>query len=176
MTVTAESYEAGSLGLAVSMLAACARFQSCAGAADATAALGFIVESTSGTPGMNAGVLGNGTAVNGAALDLEAPFYAIVGLPDGVTSSAGGAGGWDDREFSIGIRLVHHRKKTGESAPDGARRAFNDHGVIRAQLEAQKGSSAALADFEVSSSGLFMDEEGVHRDHIITELTITARG
>ena len=176
MTVSAESYESAAIQIACTMLAACARFQDRSGAATPTLALGKIVESYSGNSAHNGGALGTGTASNGEPLDLNVPFYAIVGLPDGVQSSAGGVA-YDDRDFAIGIRLVHHRTMDGETAPDGSRRVLNDAGMIRQQLEAQRGGPPAFLDYEVSSSGLFIDEDGgVHRDHIITELTITVRG
>jgi hypothetical protein len=176
MTVAAESYEASSLGLVVTMLSNSARFRLRAGVDSATTGLGRILESLGGTPAEHGGKSGEGIAVDGSRINLSTDFHAIVGLPDGMSSQIGGIG-YDDREFTVGIQLVHQRRLSDDETPaDGARRVLNDTGVIRAELEALRGGSNALADFEIASSGLFMDEEGVHKNHIVTELTITARG
>ena len=176
MTVTASSYEAVALGNAVRMLSACASFQAMVGAASAAAALGSIIESVGGNPGENAGKKGMAIAVDGAEIDLGSSPHAIVGLVPGLSSS-GGSIGYYDRDFTIRISLIQLRRLSDTELPsDMSRRAWNNTGLIRDQLEAQKGSAGALADFEANSDGLFMDEEGVGRNSIITEITITARG
>jgi hypothetical protein len=84
--------------------------------------------------------------------------------------------GYYDYDFTIGVRLVLMRETATLGAAQAARKAWNQTGAIRAEMQAQVGGANALADAEVSSSGLYLDEEGVHKDQIVTELLITARG
>lgn len=175
MTVAAESYEAKALELAINMLCASASFQALVGAASAAAARAFVVETTSGAPADTNGKLGKGFATTGAELDLAVPPYAIVGLEPGVARTRGGVG-YFDYDFSVVIRLVFVRRISGDAPPDSGRRAWNVTGQITDQINAQVGGADALADAEAKSEGIFMDEEGVHRDHVITQITITAQG
>jgi len=175
MTVTADSYEAAAIELAIAMLAGSATFRSLVGAATAADAQAFVVETHSGTPGQNAGRLGNGLAMNGASIDLSKPTYAIIGLDPGLDTQVGGVGFYD-YEFSLGIRLVLPRSAADLTPAESTRQAWNRTGLIRAEMQAQVGGASALADAEIASAGLFMDEEGIHASHIITQLTITARG
>jgi hypothetical protein len=180
VTVTADSYEAQAIALAINMLAGSATFRTLVGAASAAEALDFIIETHSGAPGANDGRLGMGKAVSGKAIDLAKPNYAIVGMDPGLGVDTGGVG-YYDYEFSIGVRLVQDRllsnQPGGETPAEGTRRAWNVTGLVRFEMQGQVGSgTTTLADAEIRSEGLFLDEEGVHRQHIITQLLITARG
>lgn len=168
------SYVAASVDLAVTTLAACAAFQTLTGAADATAALSFIVKTHSGAASDSDGVVGDGIAADGQTIALNTPPYAIIGT-DGLTSSTGGVGYWD-REGAISIRLVQLRRIGAETPPQATQRAWTVAGDIAAQIEAQIGSGTSFADADVSIAGLFMDDEGANRDQIITEITISFRG
>lgn len=175
MTITADSYESTAIQNAISMLAGSATFRALVGVATADEAKAFIVETHSGAPGQNSGKLGTGQAVTGASIDLAKPTYGIVGMDPGLDTQVGGVG-YVDYEFSIGIRLVLPRVAADLSPAEVTRQAWNKTGLIRSEMQALVGGANALADAEIASAGLFMDEEGVHRDHIITQLTITARG
>lgn len=175
MTVTADSYESKALELAINMLCASASFQALTGAASAAAARAFVVETDSGAPQDVNGEIGAGIAASGAELDLAVPPYAIVGLEPGVARSLGGVG-YFDYEFGIVIRLILARRADGETPPDSSRRAWNVTGQITDQINAQVGGPDALGQAEAKSEGIFKDEEGVHRDHLVTQITINAQG
>lgn len=175
MTVTADSYEAKALEFAVAMLAASATFRTLVSATTSDGAKAFIVETHSGSPGSVGGRLGKGKAVSGADLDLNAAPFAIVGM-DGVETNSP-AVAYADYEFTISIRLVLQRFLPDELPAESMRRAWNVAGAVRAEMQAQVGGASALADCEINSSGLFLEEEGgVHKDHTVVMLTITARG
>lgn len=177
MTVAAESYEAKALELAIAMLCGSATFRTLVDAASSDAAKARVIETYGGAPSQNAGRLGKGIATDGTAVDLDVDQYAVVGLiPDsGLSTDAGGVG-YYDYEFTIGIRLVMNRSIDTLTAAESARNAWNVTGKISAEMLALVGGANALADCEIQSTGPFMDEDGVHRDRIISELTITARG
>jgi hypothetical protein len=173
MPVTADSYEAKAIELAATMLAASASFRAAVGAASASAAKAFIVETTSGLEVDSK--TGIGTAMDGSDLDLAVPPYAIIGLDPGLDVEAGGVG-YVDYMTVIVVRLVLKRVGTGQNPAEGSRDAWNLAGKVRAEMQAQVGGANAFADAEVATAGLAMDEENVHRDHSVAQLTITSRG
>lgn len=180
MPVTADSYEAKAIAIAANMLAACASFRTAVGAATAAAAKAFIVETYSGAE--VDGETGIGTAMDGSDINLATPPYAVIGLEPGLDTEHG-SGGYVDYDYTLVVRLVMAKAGTGQTPPEGARAAWNLAGTVRAELQAQVGSGTAFsdgltpfADAEVSSAGLAIDEEGVHREHAIAQLTITGRG
>lgn len=173
MPVTADSYEAKAIEIAANMLAASASFRAAVGAATAAAAKAFIIETDSGVE--VDGKTGIGTAMDGSDIDIAAPPYAVLGLEPGVEVDAG-AVGYPDYTTSILVRLVLARVGAGQTPAEGARAAWNLAGAVRAEMQAQVGGGTAFADAEISSAGLALDEDGVHRDHAIAQLLITARG
>jgi len=175
MTVTADSYEAQAIALAIAMLTNSSTWKTVVGATTAAEAQAFVVETHSGAPGQNDGRLGTGTAVNGAKINLAEPTYAIVGLDPGMNTEVGGIG-YVDYDFTIGIRIVWPRTIGDETPAEASRRAWNKTGLVRSEMQALVGGAGYLADAEVKSEGLFMDEEGIHKKHVITQLLITARG
>jgi hypothetical protein len=180
MTVTADSYEAKAIAIAANMLAASTSFRTAVGAATAAAAKAFIVETYSG--GEVDGKTGIGTAMDGSDLTLATPPYAEIGLDPGLDTEHG-SGGYVDYSFALIVRLVLARAGTGQTPPEGSRAAWNLAGKVRAEMQAQVGSGTAFADgltpfadAEIASAGLGLDEDGVHREHAIAQLTINGRG
>lgn len=173
MPVTADSYEAKAIEIAANMLAASASFRAAVGAATAAAAKAFIVETNSGAE--VDGETGIGKAMDGSDIDLVEPPYAILGLEPGLDVDAG-AVGYPDYTINVLLRLVMPRTATGQTPAESARAAWNLTGAVRAEMQAQVGGGTAFADAEVSSAGLAMDQDDVHRDHTIAQLIITARG
>lgn len=172
MTVAAESYEAKALENVITMLAKSATFQALVGAANETEAKASIIE----THGGNLGEANTAKAVDGSDIDLVVDNFAAVGFETGLDVSAG-AVGYSDYDFAIGVRIVRNRVMPGKTPAEVTRTAWNDTGKIRAEMQANVGADGCLADADISSAGLFMDEEeGVNRDRIITQLTATARG
>lgn len=173
MPVTADSYESKAIAIAADMLAASASFCAAVGALTATEAKSFIVETHSGAE--IDGETGIGKAMDGSDIDLTLPPYAIIGLEPGVEVDAGVVG-YPDYTIGILVRLVMVRSASGQTPAENTRAAWNLTGAVRAEMQAQVGGGTAFADAEVSSAGLAMDQDGVHRDHTIAELIITARG
>lgn len=155
-------------------LSNCAAFQALCGAANATAALAFIVKTTSGAPGQNNGQLGKGKAADGSEIDLATPGYAICGI-NGITKSPGGTG-YDDRDFTFEARLVLPRVVLSETPAQSSDRAWDTAGDIADQIDALRGTDNGFADAESSVDGLYQDEEGVHREHTIALITTNGRG
>jgi hypothetical protein len=87
----------------------------------------------------------------------------------------GGVGYWD-RDVTISVRIMQHRRIGAETPPQATDRAWTVAGDIVSEIEAQVGGSTGFADADVSLSGLFMDEDGSYRDFIIAEITIMVRG
>jgi hypothetical protein len=178
MPVTADSYEAKAIEIAADMLARSASFRAAVGVpgSDATAiaaAKAFIVESHSGAE--VDGETGIGKAMDGSDLDLSVAPYAVIGLDPGLDVDAG-AVGYPDYTVGVLARLVLALAAAGLTPAENTRAAWNLTGAIRAEMQAQVGGGTAFADAEVSSAGLAIGEQGVHRDHIVAQLTITARG
>jgi hypothetical protein len=168
------SYARAALDLAVTALANSAAFQSLCGAADATAALSFIVKTTSGGPSANDALTSIGKAADGSDIDLSAPGFAIVGT-QGVTKTPGGVG-YDDRDLSISYRIVMPRVVGAEAPAAASDRCWDTAGDIADEIDAQRGSATGFADAESNVDGLYQDEEGVHRLHSIAEITTNVRG
>ncbi len=179
MTVTADSYESKSIELAIAMLAGSATFRALVGVMTTDEAKAFIIETYGGNPGQTAGRMGKAMATTGTMIDLATQPHALVGLgvePGGGVSTQVGGVGYYDYEFAIGVRLVMPRAMQDNTPAEASRLAWNRTGLIRSEMLAQVGGTNALADAEIESAGLFLDEEGAHRDHVITQLTVTARG
>jgi hypothetical protein len=179
MTVTADSYEAKAIENAISMLAASATFRTLVGASTSDEAKAFIIETYGGNPGQNSGRQGKALSTTGATIDLATQPHAVIGLGlepgGGVATQAGGVGSFD-YDFAIGVRLTMPRAMQDNSPAEASRLAWNRTGLIRQEMQAQVGGANALADCEIESAGLFLDEEGVNRPNVITQLIITARG
>lgn len=173
MPVTADSYEAKAIAIAADMLAASASFRTAVGAATAAAAKAFIVETHSGAE--VDGETGIGTAMDGSDLNLSEAPYAVIGLDPGLDVDAGVLG-YPDFTVSVLVRLVMALSAIGQTPAETTRAAWNLTGAVRAEIQAQVGGGTAFADAEVSSAGLAIGEDGIHRDHIVAQLTITARG
>lgn len=179
MTVTADSYEAKAIELAINMLVGSATFRALVGVQSTDEAKAFVIETYGGAPGQNAGRQGKALAVNGATIDLATQPHALVGLglePGGGVSTQVGGVGFYDYEFAIGVRLTMPRAMQDNTPAEASRLAWNRTGLIRQEMLAQVGGANALADCEIESAGLFLDEEGASRPHVITQLIITARG
>jgi hypothetical protein len=180
MPVTADSYEAKAIAIAANMLAASTSFRTAVGAATAAAAKAFIVETYSG--GEVDGSSGIGKAMDGSNINLATPPYAIIGLDPGLDTEHG-SGGYVDYDYALIVRLVMAKAGTGQTPAEGSRAAWNLGGLARAEMQAQVGSGTAFsdgltpfADAEIASAGLAIDEDGVHSEHAIAQLTITGRG
>jgi hypothetical protein len=168
------SYVQDAIDLGVTTLANSAAFRTLVGAANPTAALSKIVKTHSGAPQDNAGVIGDGVAADGSTLSLDTAPWALVGC-DGINTAPGGIGYWE-REGAVVIKLVQTRRIDPETPPAATSRAWTVAGDIASEIEAQVGTSTGFADADVSLTGLFMDDEGASRNHIIVELTINFRG
>lgn len=169
MPVTPDSYEAQAIAIAADMLAASASFRAAVGAATTAAAKARIVETHSGAE--VDGKTSIGKAMDGSDIDLAEPVYAIIGMEPGLDVDAG-AVGYPDYAINILVRLITSRLGTWPPT----RAAWNLTGAVRAEMQAQVGGGTAFADAEISSAGLAMDQDDVHRDHIVAQLIITARG
>lgn len=166
MTTGYTSYESLALKYAINMLAASATFQTLVGAANATAAGAFIVESDGGEP---LEILNAQTALayNGDQLDLMAPPFAIVSS-DTMDSQQAGVGVYD-RSGSIRVMLFCARQIDGDN-PDGVMRAArNAMGAIRSDLEALQGTAATyLATIEsIDTEGPFKPDSTGPDAHVI---------
>jgi hypothetical protein len=169
------SYALAALDIALGMLTASGTFQDLVGADDATEALAFAVKTHGGTPAQRDGSLDAAIAADGSSIDLTTPPYAIVGISDPPKATLGGVGVWD-RTGSIGVRLVLQRTLDDETPAESTDRAWDVAGDIVAELEAMIGAAGGFADADLDTSALYLDDDGVHRDHQIIELTITYRG
>jgi hypothetical protein len=139
MVVTADSYEAKAVDLAITMLANSTTFQTLVGAANATAAKAKIIESWGGNPGRTGGK-GKATATDGTQFTINPPF-AVVHQSE-IDTELGGVASID-YSGSIGIELHLARVTATDSPPETFRRGRNTLGFIRAELLALFGGANA---------------------------------
>lgn len=168
------SYIRAALDLGVTALANSAAFRSLCGTANPTAALAFIVKTTSGGPAANDAQANKGKAADGSEIDLSVPGYAIVGT-QGFTKTPGGIG-YDDRDGAIEYRLVMPRTVGAETPAAASDRCWDTAGDVADEIDAQRGTATGFGDAESNVDGLYQDEEGVHRAHTIAIITTNVRG
>jgi len=140
MTVPYTSYEAAVIGYAIAMVAGSAAFRTLVGAADTTAALGFIVEFDGGDPA-EAGD-GQAIAANGVAFDMTPPFAQVASMQYPTDDEQ--AIGWIKREGAVLVAIVIP-PTAGHTAPERTRNALNVLGTIRDDIDAQFGTAGKLA-------------------------------
>jgi hypothetical protein len=151
MTEAYTSYEAKVVGNGVSMLAGCAAFRTLVGAADATAAKSFILESWGGDHVVNANGDGNtATACDGSTVDLSAAFGSVH--CERVPAELIGVG-VESRSGEVQILVELPEPPEGETPGETLRRARNLGGTIRDQLRNQLGGADAFAVASIDFDG-----------------------
>ena len=140
MSVPYSSYEAAVVGHAIAMVAGSAAFRTLVGAADATAALGFIIEYDGGDPA-EAGDR-QAIAANGVPFDQAPPFAQVASMQFPTDDEQ--AFGWIKREGAVLVAIVIP-PTPGHTAPERTRNALNVLGTIRDELDAQFGQAGKLA-------------------------------
>lgn len=165
------SYEAAVIGYAIAMVAGSAAFRTLVGAADAMAALGFIVEFDGGDQA-EAGE-GQAIAANGVAFDMTPPYAQVASMSFPTDDEQ--AFGWTKREGAVLVAIVIP-PTTGHTAPERTRNALNVLGTIRNEIEAQFGQSGKLArgraELEIKP---LPDSSGASRGTTSGIITITWR-
>lgn len=168
MTVSASGRESLISQALYLMLANCAEVQTLTGAANRTAALSFIIEDYGGEQD-NEGF----KAVDGATLNPDLSFFTVRLLNVQVDKRARDTYGWT-AEAEIVLNMV----VTAADAPaEKLRRVRNSQGAIRAQLEAQIGSTTPITCI---LSGLFnsdpvylADVTTANRLHLIAPISVS---
>ena len=151
MTEAYTSYEAKVVGNGVAMLAGCAAFRTLVGAADATGAKGFILESWGGDHVINANGDGNtATACDGSTVDLSAAFGSVH--CERVPAELIGVGVYS-RSGEVQILIELPEPPPGETPGETMRRARNLGGALRHQMEAQLGGADAFAVASIDFDG-----------------------
>ncbi len=146
MTVTASGRESLISQALYLMLANCAEVQTLTSTVTAAAALAFIVEDYGGEKGD-----GGFKAVDGTTLDPDHTFFTVRLLEVTSEKRARDTYGWSAQAEIIINLLV-----TAADAPaEKLRRVRNSQGAIRAQLEAQIGSTSPITAI---LTGIFSSE------------------
>lgn len=140
MTVAYTSYEAAVVGYAIAMLCGSATFRTLVGAADATAALGRVIEFDGGDPA-EAGD-GKAIAANGVAFTIAPPYAQVASMSFPTDDEQ--ATGWTKRDGAVSIAIVL-APTAGHKAPERPRNALNILGAIRDEIDAQFGTTGKLA-------------------------------
>ncbi len=173
MTVGYTSYKATATQAGITMLAGSATFQTLVGAASATLAKAKIVEEWGGTPVL-AGGQGKAVASDLSAFTATPPF-AILRNAELITERIGV--GIIAYRGTISLLLLQARRLTGETAPETLRRAANIADAIRAEIQAQFGTSGCFAEGACSIHGPGLpDETGADADAIEAIITIDFEG
>ncbi len=166
MTVTATGRESLISQALYQMLASCAEVQTLVGAVSWTAALSFIVEDYGGEH-HNGGF----KAVNGATLDPDSIWFTTRLLEVAAQKRARDTYGWTAQaEIVMNLPV-----ETADTPVEKLRRARNSQGTIRAQLEAQIGSTAPItcilsAEFKTEPVYL-ADDTSANRLHLIAPIS-----
>lgn len=140
MSVGYTSYEAAVIGYAIAMVCGSATFRTLVGAADATAALGRVIEFDGG----DAAEAGSDKAIaaNGTPFTIAPPYAQVASMVFPTDDEQ--ATDWTKRDGTVLVAIVIP-PTTGHKAPERPRNALNILGTIRAEIEAQFGQAGKLA-------------------------------
>ena len=167
MPVTADSYESKVSEAAVTLLAACAAFQTLTGTASTAAAKGKILEDWAGRDDSAAAVTFR--ASDGTALSIAATF-AAVRVTDTQTEQRA-QGTWGRSGTCLAVLFL--KGDTADTPGEAFRRARNAQGSIRAQMEAQIGGAATFAWADIRTEQIVQDDDtGCFRGFYQIPLTI----
>lgn len=172
MVVPYTSYEALVIQCVITMLSNSATFRSLCGAANQTAALGFIIEGDGGDDvecsGQDRSIATNNATLNRATATAWAH---VADRPTDHPSEQLAFSVWR-RQGVIAVRLWLRRVGT-DTPPERLRRVLNAVGSVRADLEAQFGSAGCLPAGAIDSRvDSLPDEASATRGLACATLTI----
>lgn len=165
------SYEQQTCLNIITQLSSSATFQALVGAANATAAQAFIIDSWGGPPASNADKQDTAVVVTGSSIPTVPPFAIIK--PDPMDSELVGIGVFN-RKGVTEIAIYQQRTIGSETPPASMARWRTAHGNIRSDLEQLFGTTGCMASGQIDGDApVFLSDVGVDQQTIYSVLKLS---